>query len=479
MSAGRAAGGIGCLVLFLLPFAGFGAFAAFQAVRLASAGDWSQAGFLALFALVFGGIGIGGIAAALAGRRTLAERAALEARHPGAPWLWRGDWAAGRIEDSGRAAMWTAWVFATLWNLISLPSAWLAVRAAIHEGERAALLALLFPLVGVGLLVWAARATLRYRRYGVSVLELRSVPAPVGRSIAGVVRTTSAIRPPDGFEVQLRCVRRVTRGSGKNRSTSESVLWEETRRVAGTPSRTAQGMSTEIPVAFAIPPDAVPCDASNPRDVVVWWLRVAASVPGVDYAASFEVPVFRTAASDLPADAHEPPVEPLVPADYRQPPQSRIRVTTTRRGTEMHFPAARNPGAAAGATGFLLLWAGAIAVMLSLGAPRLLAGVFGVVGLLVLWGVLELWLRVTRVTADAGEVIVATGYLSPGRERRIPMAEIAEVKTRIGMQAGSRPYYDLVLVRGDGRRTTAAHGIRDKQEAEWLAETLRRALAPR
>ena len=78
----------------------------------------------------------------------------------------------------------------------------------------------------------------------------------------------------------------------------------------------------------------------------------------------------------------------------------------------------------------------------------------------------------------AGIGVLASGYLSPARERSIPMAEIAEVKTRIGMQAGGTAYYDLVLLRSDGRTVTAGHGICDGREAEWLAATLRQALSP-
>ena len=49
----------------------------------------------------------------------------------------------------------------------------------------------------------------------------------------------------------------------------------------------------------------------------------------------------------------------------RQPPDSRIQVTTNRRGTEILFPAARNPGAASGVTLFLAVWIGAIGFMLA------------------------------------------------------------------------------------------------------------------
>jgi hypothetical protein len=470
----RPSAATGCAVLFLLPFAGGGVAATLGAARAAARGDWGQAGLLCIFALVFGGVGIGGIIGALAGKRRLAEREAREAGNPDAPWLWRTDWAAGRIEDGGRGTMWAAWLFAGFWNLVSLPGAFFAVRSALQGGERAGWVALLFPLVGVGLLVWAVQATLRYRRYGVSVAELRTVPGAVGRSLAGVVRTTALVQPTEGFRVRLVCLRRVTRGSGKNRSTSETILWEEERQVRGEPARTAHGMTTAVPFAFAIPGEATPCDSSTPRDRVLWRLDVSASVPGVDYASSFEVPVFRASTGELPLSE---PVPPLLPEDYRQSPTSRIRVTSNRRGTEVHFPAARNPGAAAGATLFFVIWAGAVGLMLGLGAPALLIAVFVLVGLLVLWAALELWLRVTRVTAGADGVVLGKGWLAPARERRFAPGEVTGVRTRIGMQAGGSAYYDLLLVRRDGTTVTAAHAIREKREAEWLAAMLEGAIS--
>jgi hypothetical protein len=146
---------IGCITLFLLPFAGVGLFTAVMAVQRLAAGKWTEALFFGLFALTFGGVGIGGIAAAVAGRRTLQTQEALQASHPESPWLWRADWASGHITDSSRSTMIGAWLFAALWNLIGWPAGFLSARAALNEGKPAALLGLLFPLVGVGLVVWA------------------------------------------------------------------------------------------------------------------------------------------------------------------------------------------------------------------------------------------------------------------------------------------------------------------------------------
>ncbi|MEO8088830.1 MAG: hypothetical protein ABI703_00880 [Gemmatimonadales bacterium] len=473
--------GFGCVVLFLLPFATVGTVTLVMALQRAAAGNWTEALFLGLFAVTFGGVGFGGIAAALVGRRKVKEQAALEARHPDSPWLWRPDWASGRIIDSSRVTMYTAWAFAAFWNLLSFPTGFLGVRAALQEGKPAALLALLFPLVGIGLLVWASRATLRYRKYGVSRLELATIPGLVGRTLTGMVRAPARVQPEEGFRVILSCVRRVRTRRGKNSSTSESILWQDERLVAGEPSRTAAAMETHIPVAFRLPVDAEPCTDINSDNRVLWRLQLSASVAGVDYEARFEVPVFRTPASDQPLSAEEERItrDQVAVTVYAQPADSRIAVTSNRRGTEVLFPAARNPGVATSVTLLLLIWLGCIALQMYFRAPLIFPIITGLVGLLILIGVLDLWLTVSRVTVDAGTLTWATGYLFPGRERTLHASEIADLIASIGMQAGTTVYYDVVVVRKNGKKLKVGTSLRNKREAEWLAGVLKKALGER
>jgi hypothetical protein len=201
-------------------------------------------------------------------------------------------------------------------------------------------------------------------------------------------------------------------------------------------------------------------------------------VPGIDYQSSFEVPVFRTEASDLPATPEELGLagDTLDFSDYRQPRESRISVSRTQRGTEIIFPAARNPGAAFSLTIFTMFWSAAIAFMLYLKAPVVFPIVFGLFELLLLIGTLQLWLGVSRVTADRAALLIAQGYIYPGREQKIASGEINTVTTRIGMQAGSQPYYDVIAVRKSGKQIAVGRWIRNKREAEWLAATMQEAL---
>ena len=482
MSSGRRSSrnvdlSIGCVTLFLLPFAGVGLFTAGMAVQRLTARNWTEALFFGLFALTFGGVGIGGIAAALAGRGKLKVQEALQARHPDSPWLWRQDWASGHITDSSRSTMIGAWLFATLWSLIGFPTGFLSVRAALKEGKPAALLGLLFPIVGIGLVVWAVRTTLRHRKYGVSRLELATVPGVIGRSLIGMVRAPSRIQTAQGFDVTLTCVRRVTNGGGKQRSTSESILWQDVQRVQGQPFRAPARMETHIPVAFRISGDAPSTDESDSAHRVVWRLQVSAEVPGVNYESRFDVPVFRTPASEQPLSPEETRLTQTAdPAGYQQPADSRILVTATRRGTEILFPAARNLGAAVSLTLFLVLWLACLGLQLYFGAPLVFLIVTGLFGILIFLGVLDLWLQVSRVRVDPQSVSWATGYIVPGRERSIASSNVADVIRAIGMQAGTTVYYDVVLVPRVGKKAKVGHSVRDKREAEWLVERIKKAI---
>jgi len=235
---------------------------------------------------------------------------------------------------------------------------------------------------------------------------------------------------------------------------------------------------TVIQVRFRLPLDVLPSDDTNSNDRIVWRLQVTAAVPGVDYSATFEVPVFRTPASAEPLAPDEEKLLGPAPASlpYRQPANSPIRVSKGPRGTQIVFPAARNPTAALGLSAFAALWAAIIWLILYLNAPVLFLVAFGVVELALLYGMLRMWLRVVEVTAGREGVSIASGFGTVGDAVPINPRDIAAIEVKIGLQAGSTVYYDLAVVQRNGRRANAGSGIRDKREAEWLAGLIRQAI---
>jgi len=240
-------------------------------------------------------------------------------------------------------------------------------------------------------------------------------------------------------------------------------------RVAGAGRRTVLGAW-----AFAL----VWCLVSAPILLLVpqqlWRLDVAAAVPGVDFEARFELPVFRTSAS-LPPGA---PVPPAAALDLPPHPQTAVRATT-RGGREFLFPPHRNPRAAVGLTAFWLIWSGAIWGLATVKAPLLFLLVFATFDLLLLAGVLSLWFGTAAIVCDSGIVTVRNSVLGIARTRSAPAAQVVGIDAPITMQTGDgagTPYYSLRLRCRDGRTLDAGFELRDKREMEWLRAELGRAI---
>src|SRR5207244_4990305 len=68
-------------------------------------------------------------------------------------------------------------------------------------------------------------------------------------------------------------------------------LYRHHRDLHSFPTRRSSDL---IPVMFQIPSDAAETNVSNMRDAIQWKLHAHADLPGVNYDAEFDVPVFRT-----------------------------------------------------------------------------------------------------------------------------------------------------------------------------------------
>lgn len=208
------------------------------------------------------------------------------------PWLAREEWAQRRIRDEGAKMAGCFLAFAVVWTLVSGFIATVILRQPGGLGEF--FFVLLFPLVGLLLVGVGVYLMIRRRRFGIPVLELATLPGVPGQTFAGLVRTRATIDPEGGFQMRLACLRITQTGSGKNRRTDETTLWEHKEVMPGA-TRRDDGIA--IPVAVPLPADARETDERDSTDKVIWRLEVNAALPGVDFKGRFEVPVFRVAPS--------------------------------------------------------------------------------------------------------------------------------------------------------------------------------------
>jgi len=460
------------LALFGLPFALFGLFAMQAGIRQMATGAPGKSPFWMplVFGTVFSTIGVGLMFVAVWGGKLLARQQQLQAEHTAEPWLWREEWAQGRIQSKTRGNMIGAWVFAIIWNLVSAPALFLVPREAARK--PAVYIALLFPIVGVFLLIRAIRQSVAYAEFGKTYFEMASVPGVIGGELKGVVQARFPRAPEHGILLRLSCIHSVTTGSGDSQSTNQQILWRDERRLS--PAEVcASPFGVSIPVSFRIPWDASASEKQTSRSEFLWLLEALADVPGVDYHDIFEVPVFRT--SQTPT---KPEAAPLFAQSAPARPETMtIEVRQTAEGTEFFFPAARNKATSAYGTLFLLFFAGLTVFFYRVHIPLIFVIGCGFFSLLMIFINVQQWAGTTRVVMKAAGLTLQSGLFGGGKTKEVLFSEITAIAIKIQVQQGGAtgtPFYDIELTNRYGKKLTLGRTLRNKEEADWLVAEMRR-----
>jgi hypothetical protein len=462
-------------ILFLVPFCAIGVVATILSVQALAEGDLEKGGFLFIFGVAFGGAGFGFLAALFFGRRLLLKQEEYKLRHPDAPWKWREDWVEGKVRTAGRPAMWTAWLFALIWNAISSSMVFF-VPQALEEDNLAALIGLIFPLIGVWLIYRAVRFTVQRRRFGEATVQLGTLPGVIGARLAGALTIPSGFPSDARMLLRLTCVNRWRTRGGRS-SSGESIVWQEEAPPASVYSA---GGAVTVPFAFTIPADATPSDTSGDGTGILWRLSAAANIPGVDFEADFDMPVFGPEHGALPGPHAAPAPGPATSVRADDPgslPEGFTARPGADGGEEFVLHRWRNGRVALGLTAFTVLWTAFIVLMIALGVPLLFPIVFALFDLLLVWFIVHMWAGETRVTIDPTGITIHPRFPVLASSTVLPPGRVSDVRLSIGMQSGNAVFYNLDLTRETGRTVTIPAFLRNKRDAERVAVKMKQTLA--
>lgn len=415
----------------------------------------------------------------------------------GKPWLKREDWAAGRITSGTRKGVLLLWIFTFFWNAVSAPVVFIGLPVELHKGNYAILIALLFPIVGFGMIFFALNTTLAWRKFGQGIFDMAAIPAAPGGTLEGEISIKTKLQPQHGLHLRLSCIRQTTTGSGNNRHTTEKILWQDEKWLRADLPQTDLN-ATGIPIYFKLPADQPESTASF-GDGIHWKLEASAKLRGPNFHAMFDVPVFKL--PETPEISDDPTLQYQMSLDeIRKQLRSKIRVNDLPDGgKEFIFPAARNVGAAAGLTLIWLIWTGIVIALFWnwKQVPAIFPLLFGAFDLLITIFAFNLWFYRSRVVITPGQATVQKSWLGIKKERRLAAADITSFDVQPGMTTGHTAYYDLkIRIVGDfaaqkakfiqtgqrpplkfgGGDITAASSIADKPEADWLARQMSAAL---
>jgi len=486
---GRLGGSLVLIFLFVFgaAFLLLGVYAGFTEVAEALAEkDDHKLWVSMLGGIVFTAFGGGTMALAVFAHRRAGKVETEAALHRDEPWLRQKEWAERRVPSRTGASAVVLALFGTVWTAISTPLMLQIPEEATRQETPLIWLALLFPIIGIAILVAAFRAFLRWRKFGVSVLELKTLPGVVGGRLEAVLQLSAPIDAHEGMELALECVHKRTTGSGKNRSTHERILWKRQQTVPRDRFGLGPG-GTAVPVEFTVPWGCEPTRGSGSDDEIVWRVVAKADGAGVDYYARFDTPVFVTAESSEDVNDNEeiPGVVLSSLAGGDALPGSKIRVRPWRgSGGEFWFGPARNPVAAT-VTTFVAIGIGAVTSYLpDTDAPGVLTAGFGLVAALTALGAVVHWVGATRVRVEPGAVHVTRRPLGLGRTRTWRAEDLSRIGVRRGSQYGNNLYWDIKLeidrpgrTRKDGTPWPTAHAAGSRLPSESEARAFANAMS--
>jgi hypothetical protein len=206
-----------------------------------------------------------------------------------------------RIECNEAPASSVFWMMAVIIPLLGFAVIWIAgvpLRFDMNSRDFNPLVFIPVVAVAVGLffMLGAVFMTLRLRRFGVSVLTLDVAPQ-VGGRLRGRV-TSSVDVTASEWRLMLHCVETIkvagsSTGSASQRTSIERWKFETT--LPGEAYSVGQG----VPVDIAIPEDALalrdPIErVRKKRGTLLWALALRGKRDGLDYLASFEIPMPRS-----------------------------------------------------------------------------------------------------------------------------------------------------------------------------------------
>lgn len=205
------------------------------------------------------------------------------------PWLNKKEWRENQIRSGAKTKMIVMWVFGLAWSAVSSPILFV-IEDELKRQNYAALFGLLFPLIGIIVLVMAWRMTREWMRFGVIELQMDPFPGSIGGHVGGRLSITNTRDYRAEYSVKLACLYSYVSGTGDSRSRHETEKWSE----QGIAKVESSGHGVRLEFRFDVPEGLPESDVDQTDKYHYWLLSVHGECEGHELKRDYNIPVFNT-----------------------------------------------------------------------------------------------------------------------------------------------------------------------------------------
>ncbi|MFT7559592.1 MAG: hypothetical protein ACI93R_001504 [Flavobacteriales bacterium] len=387
-------------------------------------------------------------------------------------WLANKRWKKTEIVSSSKMTSYMMLGFAVFWNAMSFSVVGFGFEELVAEVETnpGALVALIFPVIGVFMFVFAIIGLRRWWRFGTAAVTLDPFPGGIGGQVGGRLKVKLNYSQEHAFAVSLSCLHSTVSGSGKNRKRHEKTIWQ----ADGFCQSEIAAQGTALSFCFDVPEGLPEAEAKRGESYYLWRLQLTAKLKGPDFNRRYDIPVYKNSASSsirhLSTEHHRTQEQAVAGIG------SIMRIRQSAGLTHVDFPAARRWGRSIGSMCFGLIFLGSGIGSSQLGAPIIFAVIFSGVGLFItVFGLYSL-AKSLHVQLSATEIRALRNIFG------IPILRshvtLAELKSLDICDAGSSTvgtkqtvYYCVKAQANSGKSFIVAERLCSRNEAELLCDT--------
>ena len=242
---------------------------------------------MGVFGGVFAIIGLGIIIAGFLMFKSVSLKERLKVEAPDKPWMWHKDWRQGIVKPERKSNLVIGLIFLCFWyGMAGIPA--IVLYEDFLNGTVLTYVCGGMMVLGILFIYFYIKSIFRYRKYGQSYLDLKTLPGRLGEEFEAEVYAPFFLKPEGDIHFKLTCKRHYTEGAVDSRRSKTDELFSERFTVESKEAKSMQE-ALIIPVKFLLPEDK----PVSSDDGIFWTLSAYAETVGLDWAETYNIPVFK------------------------------------------------------------------------------------------------------------------------------------------------------------------------------------------